>query len=165
MGIEDRTALSQNVGTEWDLELIFNGQLIDEFGLLESVDRKINKTLIETTPANNNGRPVRRVNFHGYSFSYTFVRQDDTFDDLVDALVNLYETQGAQYSLSGQETIINNGQASQWQYDGGVIEPEGLGNIKGADKVDSVTFVIHWSSRTKIRGGSNAPDLSSTSGL
>lgn len=164
MGV-DRTGLSQNVGTEWDLQLVMNGQLLAEFGLLESRERKVNATLIETTPANNNGRTVRRTTYQGFSFTYALVRQNDEFDDLVDALVKAYHLQGKVLFAQGQETVINNAQASQWIYTGGIIHPSGLGNVKGADKTDGVAFDIHWTDRFKIRGGSSAPDLTSTAGL
>lgn len=162
---EDITAAGFNVGTEWDLTLVVNGQVLNEVGLIESRDRKVLATLIDVVPANNNGRPVRRVTYQGFKCTYAVVRQDDTFDDLVDALVDAYHNQAANAFFSGTETVINNGVASQWQYSTGVIHPDGLGNVKGADKTDGVTFDVYWTDRAKIRGASSAPNVTSSSGL
>lgn len=162
---QDRTALGFNVGTEWDLTLTVNQQVVQEFGLLEARDRHVLATLIDVTPVNNNGVSVRRNTFHGFKFTYGYVRQDDALDDLVDALVAAYKAQARAAFFSGVETVINAGVASQWLYTGGILHPDGLGNIKNADKTDGVTFEIYWSDRQKIRGASSAPSLVVSAGL
>ena len=159
MAQESLTGLGFNVGTEWSLQLVVNGQIINELGLIETTDRKVTSNLIEVIPSNNNGDPVRRTTWHGFPYSYSMVRQDDSFDDLVDAFIDAYKSQSANPELQGTETIINNGVVSEWTYLGGTFVADGLGNIKGADKVDGITFTIHWSSRVKTTGGSSAPDL------
>jgi hypothetical protein len=162
---QDRTGLSQNVGTEWELDLVVNGQVVAEFGLLETRDRKVNGQLVRTVPSNSNGRPVSRWIPEDYTHTFAYVRQDDTFDDVVGAIMNAYRAQGANVQWSGTETVVNNGTASQYLWTGGTFVPGSMGNIKGADKTDGVTFEIHWTDFQKTRGASNAPNLTVGTGL
>lgn len=162
---QDRTGLSQNVGTEWELDLVVNGQVVAEFGLLETRDRKTNGTLVRTVPSNSNGRPVSRWIPEDFTITYSYVRQDDTYDDVVLAIYAAYRAQGANVQWTGMETVVNNGVASQYLWTGGTFAPEGMGNIKGADKTDGITFSIHFTDVNKIRGASNAPNLTVGTGL
>jgi hypothetical protein len=161
----DRTALSMNVGSEFFLDLVINNQVVNELGLIEQTGRKVNATLLEMTPTNNFGYIVRRVTYQGFTMDLRVTRQDDTMDDLVDALVDAYHNHAPASLFSGVETVINNGTASQWRYSNGVFVPGSLGTAKGADKVDDVECQVHFSYRTKITGGSNAPSILSSAGL
>lgn len=162
---QDRTGLSQNVGTEWEIDLVVNNQVVAEFGLLETRDRKPNGQLVRTVPSNSNGRPVSRWVPEDYTVTFSYVRQDDTFDDTVIAIFNAYRAQGANVSWSGTETVVNNGIASQYLWTGGTFAPGGMANIKGADKTDGISFEIHFTDVQKVRGASNAPSLSTGTGL
>lgn len=155
----DRTALSMNVGKEFELDLVINNQIVGEFGLVEQTGRKVNATLIEKTPTNNFGYTVRRTTFQGFTMDLRITRQDDTLDDLVDALVDAYHSNSAVALFSGVETVINNGVVSQWRYSDGTIVPGSLGTFKGADAVDDVELSIHFSYRSKVTGSSNAPNI------
>jgi hypothetical protein len=162
---QDRTGLSQNVGTEWDLQLVVNGQVVAEFGLLETRDRKVDGNLVTTTPSNSNGRVVERWIPLKFTHTFAYVRQDDTFDDVVIAIFAAYRAQGANVQWSGTETVVNNAVASQYFWTGGTFVPSSMGNIKGADKTDGVTFDIHFTDVQKVRGASNAPNLTVGTGL
>jgi hypothetical protein len=116
-------------------------------------------------PSNSNGRPVSRWIPEDYTHTFAYVRQDDTFDDVVGAIMNAYRAQGANVQWSGTETVVNNGTASQYLWTGGTFVPGSMGNIKGADKTDGVTFEIHWTDFQKTRGASNAPNLTVGTGL
>jgi hypothetical protein len=141
------------------LDLVVNNQIVSELGLVETTGRKVNANLLEVTPTNNFGYMVRRTTYMGYSFTLRLTRQDDTYDDLVTALVDAYHSQAALVFFTAIETIVNNGAVSQWRYSTGTVVPGSLGDFKGADRVDGLELEIHFSDRTKITGASNAPNF------
>lgn len=161
----DRTALGFNVGNEFNLDLIIANQVVGELGLIESTGRKVNATLLEQTPTNNFGYVVRRTTFQGFTLDLRITRQDDSFDDLVDGLVDAYHSHAPIVLASGLETVINNGVVSQWRYSAGTLVPGSLGTSKGADKTDDVEVSLHFSKREKVRGKKTAPSLLAAVGL
>jgi hypothetical protein len=162
---QDITAQSFNVGTEWDLAIVAGGLVLAEFGLVESIGRKMNMTLLQVTPVNNNGKRVSRTTVEDFTFTYAITRQNDMVDDLADLIKNLYRSRGKGLVFAGTETVINAGVPSQWSYTDGTMLIDGLGDFKNADRVDGVGLTIHWGDRQKILGGSLVAGVSSSFGL
>jgi len=151
------TGLAFNIGNELDLQIVVNGQALDDLGLVESTERKVQSHLLEKTPTNNDGYTVSRVTYTGWEYDFSLTRQNDAFDDLVVALVNNYHAHGPEPSISATETVINAGSVSQWQLSGGTLIPESIGTFKGADAVDGITFKIKFTKKQKVVGNNTAP--------
>jgi hypothetical protein len=150
-------AESFNIGNEIDLSLALDGQVFTQLGLIEEVDQKVNSKALEATPINLKGYTVRRTTYQGYTYEFKLTRVDDTFDDLVDAVVANFHALGPEPIATATETKISGGNASIYALSVGTFEPGSLGTWKGSEKVDGITFTIHFQKRSKVAGPNLSP--------